>query len=78
MAMPRSLQVRDVPDDLHAELKARAAALGVSLSDYVLGALDELASRPAVSDVLRRASRRRGGASTTDIVDAVRRERDGK
>lgn len=76
--MARSLQVRDVPDEIHAELRSRAAALGVSLSDYVLRVLDEVASRPAVSDVLRIAAERSGGVATQDIVDAVRRERDAR
>ena len=28
------LQIRNVPDDLHRRLKARAAMAGMSLSDY--------------------------------------------
>jgi plasmid stability protein len=34
------LQIRDVPADLHRKLRARAANIGQSLSEYVL---DELA-----------------------------------
>jgi plasmid stability protein len=34
------LQIRDVPPDLHRKLRARAANIGQSLSEYVL---DELA-----------------------------------
>jgi plasmid stability protein len=34
------LQIRDVPSDLHRKLRARAANMGLSLSEY---ALDELA-----------------------------------
>lgn len=74
--MARSLQVRDVPDELHAELRSRAAALGVSLSDYVLGVLEDAAGRPSIAEVLRRAKSRSGGASRQDIVDVIRRARD--
>jgi plasmid stability protein len=74
----RTLQIRDVPDDVHATLRSRAAAAGLSLSDYALRALAEVAARPAVSDVLKWASERSGGASTADIVAAVRRERDAR
>ncbi len=74
--MARSLQVRDVPDELHAELRSRAAGLGMSLSDYVLGLLEDAASRPSVAEVLRRARSRSGGASHEDIVAAIRRARD--
>ncbi len=49
---------------------------GASLPDYVLRELVEVASRPEVSDILRRAAQRSGGATTADIVDAVRQGRD--
>lgn len=74
--MARTLQVRDVPDDVHTTLRARAAAAGMSLSEYVLQQLVEVASRPEVSDVLRRAGERSGGAAPGDIVAAVRSGRD--
>ena len=40
------LQIRDVPDDVHRALKTRAAAAGVSLSEYVRGVLERTARRP--------------------------------
>ncbi len=74
--MPKTLQIRDVPDDVHTTLRARAAAAGTSLSDYVLGELIVVADRPEVSDVLQRARERSGGALGDDILDAIRSERD--
>lgn len=74
--MGKTLQVRDVPDDVHATLRARAAAAGVSLSEYALRELVEVAGRPEVSDVLRRAAERSGGVRRDDIVAAVREGRD--
>lgn len=68
----KTVQIRNVPDDVHAALRARAALAGVSLSDYALAELERVARRPEVSDVLRRASSRAGGATTRDIVSAVR------
>src|SRR3990170_723657 len=53
--MERAVQVRGVPDEVHRELRARAAAAGMSLSDYLLEELTRLASRPPVADVLARA-----------------------
>jgi plasmid stability protein len=35
MHMSKMIQVRNVPDDLHRDLKMRAAAAGLSLSDYI-------------------------------------------
>jgi plasmid stability protein len=74
--MTRTIQVRKVPDDVHRTLRARAAAAGLSLSEYVLQELVRVADRPAIADVLARASSRRGGAPTADIVAAVRAGRD--
>lgn len=70
------IQVRNVPDDIHRELRTRAAAAGVSLSDYALGELERAAARPPVSDVLRRARSRAGSVPGPAIVDAVRSGRD--
>ncbi|MGH3727179.1 MAG: FitA-like ribbon-helix-helix domain-containing protein [Micromonosporaceae bacterium] len=74
--MSKTIQIRAVPDSVHATLRSRAAAAGMSLSDYLLHEIDEIASRPEVSDVLRRAAGRSGGASGADIVAAIRAERD--
>jgi plasmid stability protein len=74
--MARTIQVRDVPDEIHRELRARAVAAETSLSAYVLDELTRIAERPRVADVLERAALRAGGASGAAIVDAVRSGRD--
>ena len=74
--VPTNLQIRGVPDDVHRALRTRAAAAGMSLSAYALAALTEVASRPAVADVLRRAAARSGGVSGDDVVAVVREGRD--
>lgn len=72
----KTLQIRNMPDAVHATLRARAAAVDVSLSDYALAELERVAARPAVSDVLRQAGSRAGGAATADIVAAIRAGRE--
>jgi antitoxin FitA len=74
--MSRTIQIRHVPDEVHQTLRARAAAAGQSLSDYLLAEVTRVAERPLVADVLARAGTRRGGASTDEIVAAVRSGRD--
>jgi antitoxin FitA len=74
--MSKTLQIRDVPDDVHRELRARAAAAGVSLSRYALGELVRAAERPPVSEVLARAASRHGGVEQEAIVRAVRAGRE--
>jgi plasmid stability protein len=75
--MSRTIQIRDVPDEVHRTLRARAAAAGQSLSAYLLNELTRVAQRPPVADVLARAGARHGGATTTgEVVAAVRAGRD--
>ncbi|MGH2714378.1 MAG: FitA-like ribbon-helix-helix domain-containing protein [Thermoleophilaceae bacterium] len=72
----KTIQVRNVPDNVHRVLRARAAAAGVSLSDFALGELERVAQHPPVADVLARARSRAGGANTDAIIAAVRDGRD--
>ena len=52
------LQVRDVPEDVHRTLKARAAAAGLSLSEYVRSVLARSASRPTPAELAARVAAR--------------------
>lgn len=53
--MPSMIQIRNVPDELHRELKARAARAGMTLSDYLLGELRALATRPTMREWLEQS-----------------------
>ena len=48
-----TIQVRNVPEQLHRQLKIRAAQEGRTLSDYVLDELRVAAGRPTMSQWLR-------------------------
>jgi antitoxin FitA len=76
--MGRMIQIRNVPEDLHKELKLRAAKSGRSLSDYLLIELQELASRPALEDVFARIDHREPIEPSESTADAVRAERDAR
>src|SRR3712207_7336517 len=69
-AVPKMLQVRHVPDELHAVLRERAAESGLSLSEYVLRELQAVAARPGKAQVLARAARR-GGRLPLDAAGAA-------
>ena len=74
-----SIQVKDVPDEVHATLRKRAAAAGQSLQEYLLARLVAEATQPTIDEVLDRAGHRAGGRITTrDAVRAVRAERDSR
>ena len=53
------IQLRDVPDALHGSLKARAALAGMSLSDYLLAEIKEIAERPTLAELRERLHQRK-------------------
>lgn len=48
------IQIRNVPDDLHRELKSRAALAGMSLSEYLLSEVRQIAARPTLEQLRAR------------------------
>lgn len=70
------VQVRDVPEDVHATLKARAALAGVSLSEYVRGVLARAASRPTPAELSARVQARGPVALSEASEVIVRRLRE--
>ena len=73
--MPRNLQVRDIPDPLHRELKRRARSRGESLTDYVQGILEREVARPPAEEVFRRIRSRRPVDLGVPAADLIRKER---
>ncbi len=56
--MAKMIQVRKVPEDVHRTLKARAAATGVSLSEYLRAVLARAAARPTPQELGARVEAR--------------------
>jgi hypothetical protein len=77
-AMP-SVQIKDVPTDVHITLRRRAAAAGQSLQEYLLARLTDEAHSPTLEEVLDRAGGRAGGSVPFTAAHAtVRADRDGR
>lgn len=74
--MPVMVQIRNVPDALHRRLKSRAALAGMSLSDFLLHEITELAQRPTIDELRARLSSRTEQTLSVPPADAVRAERD--
>jgi plasmid stability protein len=70
------IQLRNVPDALHRRLKSRAAMAGMSLSDYLLAEIAQVAERPTVDELRARLASRSASALKTSPAKAVRAERD--
>ncbi len=70
----KMIQVRNVPDDLHRALKARAAREGVTMSDLILGELPRLAHKPSAEQLLERIRQRTAvdGPSAPELIRAER------
>ena len=73
--MGKMIQVRNVPEVLHRSLKARAATAGMSLSDYLLGELREIAERPTLAEFRERLHSRRPLPVALDTGGLMREER---
>ena len=48
------IQIRNVPDELHRTLKARAARAGMTLSDYLLSEIEQIAEKPTLKELMER------------------------
>jgi len=73
--MSAMIQIRNVPDDLHRRLKARAAMAGMSLSEYLLKEISAVAARPTMEEMRARLatrSRVETGESAADAIRALR------
>ena len=70
------IQIRNVPDDLHRRLKARAALEGVPLSDYLLREIRDIAERPTPREMEERLASRPKVNLTISPADIIRELRD--
>lgn len=71
-----SIQIKDVPEETHAVLRARAAAANQSLQEYLKARLVEEAGHPTLDEVLDRAGSRAGGrVPLTKAVATLQSER---
>jgi antitoxin FitA len=55
-SMGRMVQIKDVPDDVHRILKARAALAGLTLTEYARRSLEEAARRPSRDELVAELS----------------------
>ena len=76
--MSKMIQVRNVPDELHRRLKARAAMSGMSLSDYLLGEMRRAAERLTPEEMRTRLAGRERVEPKEGVVEAVRAEREAR
>lgn len=73
-----ALQIRNLPEDVHRTLKARAAAKGQSLSEYTAAILRAEAQTPTLEELSAQIAARGplGTATTDDVVALIRADRE--
>lgn len=74
----KMLQIRNVPDEIHRRLKARAAMEGQSLSEFALAELRRSLERPSRRELIERVQARERAVVTEPAVSAVRAEREAR
>lgn len=74
--MSKMLQVRNVPDDVHSTLKARAAREGMSLSDFLKRELKRTAERPSMQEWLESTRHAKPLSAKRTPAQVVRELRD--
>ncbi|MDQ3639708.1 MAG: hypothetical protein M3426_17295 [Actinomycetota bacterium] len=65
-----------MPDDLHRKLKVRAAQAGMTLSDYLLSEIEQVAEKPTLSEMMKRLRSREPVELDEPPEVTIRRMRD--
>jgi antitoxin FitA len=74
--MSKMIQIRNVPEDLHRTLKVRAAKAGMTLSDYLLSEIEQVANKPTLREWLEMVSRDEPVEVDESPAQIIRRMRD--
>jgi len=72
------IQIRNVPEKLHRKLKARAAAEGMTLTDYVARLIDRDLAKPSLSEMATRLRKRKPIVLDPPAWMIVRQDRDSR
>jgi plasmid stability protein len=73
--MAKMIQIRNVPEPLHRTLKSRAALAGMTLSDYLLAEVREVADLPTVTELTQRIRQRTPTNLKGSTAPVIRRHR---
>jgi plasmid stability protein len=76
--MSKMIQVRDVPEQVHSTLKARAAGERMSLSDFIKRELERTAERPTMREWLESARQAKPISTKRSAAGIVREMRDAR
>ena len=69
--MPKTVQIRDLDDDIYAALVRRAAEEGITVPELLRREAARLAARPSVAQWLARTGRRPSEVSTAEVLETL-------
>ena len=69
--MPKTIQIRDVDDEVYAALQRRAAEAGLTVPDLLRREAARLASRPTMEEWLARTRRRPSGIARSQVLEGI-------
>ena len=69
--MPKTVQIRDIDDDVYAALARRAADAGLTVPDLLRREAARIARRPTVAEWLERTRRRPSSVASSEILEAL-------
>jgi plasmid stability protein len=73
-----TVQIKNVPSDVHRILRDRASKAGQSLQAYLLAQLQEQASKPTIKELFERVEHKGGRLSPARAAKLVREDRDAR
>jgi hypothetical protein len=73
-----NVQIRNVPPAVHERLKQKARQAGMSLSEYLLAEITEIADDPTIEEMIERLRRLPAVTTTESASEIIRRDRDSR
>ena len=69
--MPKTVQIRDLDDDVYAGLLRRAAEDGITVPELLRREATRLASQPSIAEWLQRTGRRPSVIPTSEVISSL-------
>jgi len=73
--MPKTIQIRDIDDDVYVALSRRAVEVGLTVPDLLRREAARLASRPTMEEWLARTRRRPSGVTRAQVLEGIEESR---
>lgn len=73
--MPKTVQIRNLDDEVYAGLVRRAAEAGISVPELLRAEATRLAARPSVEEWLKRTRRRSSSLGRAEVLAVLDEQR---